>query len=140
MWTPWRVAVVTGAAAGLASALAQLDLGVLRVLTGSALAAGIICLVTRFGLWLSKRPNLALVSALGVASASAVIAFLFSLPIETHAELVDSPAVLEDQAYSMRSAYLISLVALVLPGLIAFVVGRAFGVPPNTSLERTRER
>jgi hypothetical protein len=139
MWTPWKVAVMTGAVAGLASALAQLDLGVLLVLSGSALVASLICLVTWLGLWISKRPNVALVPALGIACASAVIAFFLSWPVETHAELIDSSVVREDQAYPMRSAYLISLAALVLPALIAFVVGRAFGVPPNTSFERTRE-
>jgi hypothetical protein len=140
MWVPWQVAAMTGAAAGVASALSQLDLGALLVLTGSTLVAGFICLITWFGLWISKRPNLALVPALSLASASAIIAFLFSMPIETHAELVDSPAVMEDHVYSMRSGYMISLVGLLLPGLIALVIGRTFGVPPNTSLERTRER
>jgi hypothetical protein len=140
MLAPWKVAVITAVAVGIASALAQLDSGGLLVATGCSLVAGLTCLVTWFGLWISTRPNLALVPALGVVSASAIIAFLVSLPIKTHAELVDFPAIAGKQAYTMRSAYLVSLVGLGLPGLIAFVIGRAFGAPPDTSFERTRAK
>ncbi len=139
MWAPWKVAVVTGAAAGCASALAQLDVGVLLILSGAPMVAGLMCLVTWFGLWISKRPHLSHVPALSVVCASTVAAFVLALPIETHAELVDLPGTQGDRPYSMPSAYVVSAVAVVLPALIAFVVGRAFGVPPNTSLERTRE-
>jgi hypothetical protein len=55
-------------------------------------------------------------------------------------ELVDLPATKGHRPYSMPSAYVVSAVAVVLPAIIAFVAGRAFGVPPNTSLERTRDR
>ena len=140
MWTPWRLGLISGAAAGSATVLPQWDIDVLYVLTTAALTAVLVCLVTWFGLWVSKRPRLPLVPALGVADAIAVIAFLSALPIETHAELVDLPAALEDNKISMSSAYLVSSAVLVLPALIAFVAGRVFGVPPNTSLERTRER
>jgi hypothetical protein len=80
------------------------------------------------------------IPALGVAVANAVIAFFSAFPIETHAELIDMPASLEDGAIPMRSGYLVGLAALVAPALIAFIIGRMYGVPPNTSLERTRER
>jgi len=139
MWAPWKVAVMTGAAAGCASALAQLDVGVLLILSGAPMVAGLMCLVTWFGLWISRRPNLSLVPALSVACASAVAAFFLALPIETHADLGDLPATQRDHPYSMPSAYVVSAIAVVLPALIAFVVGRAFGVPPNNSLERTRD-
>jgi len=139
MWTPWQVAAMTGFVAGCASALPQLDLAGFLVLTGAALVAAIVCFVTWFGLWISKRPRVSFAAAVGIASASAVIVFLSSLPIETHAELIESPAVLEDQVISVPGAHVIGLAALVLPALIAFVIGRVFGVPPNTSLERTRE-
>ncbi len=118
---------MTGAATGFASALPQWELDWLLLLTSSVLIAGIVCLLTRFGLWISKRPNLPLLSALSVAGVSAVIAFFLGLPIETHAELVDLPAVLEEQVFQMPSAYLFSVIALVVPALIAFIMGRAFG-------------
>jgi hypothetical protein len=140
MWAPWKVALVTGTMAGCASALAQLDVGLLRILSGAPMVAGLMSLLTWFGLWISKRPNLSLVPALSVACASAVAAFFLSLPIETHVELVDLPATKGHRPYSMPSAYVVSAVAVVLPAIIAFVAGRAFGVPPNTSLERTRDR
>lgn len=139
MLAPWKLAVMTGVGVGIACALAQRDLGALHAISGSALVAGVISLITWFGLWVSRRPSLTFIPALGVACASAAIAFVFSLPIETHAVLVDAPAVSADRPFSMRDAHLISLVVLVLPGLIAFAVARAFGVPPNTALERTRE-
>jgi hypothetical protein len=123
MWAPWQVSVVTGGTAGFASALPQLHLGAHHAISGGALVAGIICLVTWFGLWLSRRPKLAFFPALGVASASAIIALLASLPIETHAEVVDSPGALGNRVHSMRDAYLIGVYALALPALIAFVAG-----------------
>ena len=139
MWTPWRLALISGAAAGCATALPQLGLDMVYVSTTAVLTAVLVCFLTRFGLWVSKRPRLPVVPALAVTAATAVTAFLSVVPIETHAEVVDSTAALQDRKIAMLSAHLVRLTVLVLPALIAFVVGRLFGVPPNTSPERTRE-
>jgi predicted membrane-bound dolichyl-phosphate-mannose-protein mannosyltransferase len=139
MWAPWHVALISGAAAGCATALPQTNSDALYVLTTAALVAVLVCLFTGLGLWLSRRPRLPAVPALGVAAATAVIAYLSAVPMQTHAEVVDMPAV-QTAPISMTSAYLVGLAVLVLPAIIAFVTGRVFGVPPNTSLERTRDR
>ena len=140
MWSPWRVSLITGLAAGCGSALPQWDLDPLLILTATISVAVAVCLLVRLGLWLSKRPSLPLVPALALAVVALIIAMLSSLPIETHAKLVDSPAVLTDQAISMRSAYLLGLGGFALPAIAAFFIGRLFGLPPNTSLERSRDR
>jgi hypothetical protein len=113
-------------------------LDVLHVLTTAVLVAVLVCLFTQLGLWVSRRPRLPLVPALGVAAATAVIAFLAAVPIQTHAEVVNSPVVRGDSPIAMPSAYLVGLAVLVLPAVIALGAGRAFGVPPNKSFERTR--
>jgi len=138
MWAPWRTALLSGLGAGFASALPQWELGALLVLTSVVLIAVMVSIFIWLGLLVSRRPNLPLVPAIGVAAAAAAIALLSSLPMETHAEFVTSPAVMVDGKFSMPSAYLISLTAFVLPALVAFIVGRVRGVPPNKSLERTR--
>jgi hypothetical protein len=139
MLAPWHVAVISGAAAGCATALPQRNLDVLYVFTTAALIAALVCLVTLLGLWLSRRPRLPLVPALSVAASAAVVAYLAAVPIQTHAEVVNSPVVRGDNPIAMPSAYLVSLAILVLPAAFALVAGRAFGVPPNKSFERTRE-
>ena len=103
MWTPWRLALIAGTAAGAATALAQRNWDLIS-LTTAVVDAGLVCLLTRLGLWASKHPMLPVTPALGVAVANAVIAFLAALPIETHAELMDMPASLEHGAIPMDSA------------------------------------
>ena len=140
MWSPWRVSLITGAAAGCGSALPQLDLDPLLILTVSVTIAIAVCLLARFGLWLSSRPSLPLVPALALAGAAVLVAVLSSLPIETHAKFVDSVVVLKGQAISVPSAFLIGFAIFVLPTVAAFVIGCLFGVPRSTSFKRTRER
>ena len=140
MWSPWRVSIITGSAAGCASGVPQLGVDPFLVLTAAIAVSVAVCLLARFGLLLSKRPFLPLLPALSLTGVAALVAFLSSLPIETQAMLVDSPAVLEDQAISMPSAYLIGAGAFALPVVAAFIIGRLFGAPPNNSLERTRDR
>jgi hypothetical protein len=139
MWSHWRIAFLSGAAAGCASTLPMWSLEALYVVASAALIAVVVCLATWLGLWVSRRPDLPVLPALCVAGISAVTALLASLPSDTHAEIIASPAVMHDQRISMPSAYLVSLATLVLPAVAAFIAGRVFGVPPNTSLERTRE-
>ena len=138
MWAPWQLSIIAGVTAGCATALAHRGVDIVS-LTTDLLVAVLISLLTRLGLWACKRPRLPVVPALGVAGANALIAFLAALPIETHAELMDMPAT-SDGANISTAAYLIGIAALVAPAVIAFVIGRVYGVPPNTSFERTRER
>jgi hypothetical protein len=140
MWAPWRTALLSGLGASFASVLPQWELGVHLVLTSVVLIAAMISIVIWLALLASRRPNLPLVPAFGVAAAAAFIALISSLPMETHAVLVASPAALIGGKVSMPSVYLISLTAFALPALVAFIVGRVRGVPPYKSLERTRER
>ena len=137
MWAPWQLSLAAGSAAGCATALANRSVDIVSLLTALGVAV-LVGLLVRLGLWASKRPRLPAVPALGVAGASALVAFLAGLPIATHAELMDMPATLES-ATIPTDAYLVGIAALVAPAVIAFIIGRMYGVPPNTSFERTRE-
>jgi hypothetical protein len=139
MWAPLRTALLSGLGAGFASVLPQWERGAHLVLTSVVLIAAMVSIVIWLALLASRRPHLPLIPAFCVAAAAAVIALISSLPIETHAELIASPAALIGGKVSVPSAYLISLTAFALPAMVAFVVGRVRGVPPNKSLERTRE-
>jgi hypothetical protein len=139
MWKPWRVSLLSAAIAGGASLLlARGEDTTFRLALAGILALQLF-LLTLTGLWLSRRPVLPTVAAMVLVILIACIGFLESLPIKTHAVLMDMPSTASRLELTAWANWLgISL--LILPAVVAFAAGLAVGAPPEKSMERNRER
>jgi hypothetical protein len=112
---------------------------VVALVIGSAMA-----LVIRSGLHLAGRRHVSRLSAVAIPVISIlVVGFLGTMPVETHAVLLDVGSAHVDQPRVPGSFWVALVVAVIAPGAVAFAIGRfshAGQLPPNKSLERTRER
>ena len=140
MWSAWRTSLLAGIAAGCAAVWPLMGTDVLYLSTMTGLIFVYVCLATRLGLWLSRRSRLTPKAALLVLACAALAMFVAAQPIETHAVLSNLPHQSTAQTDAWSWIRLLGIIALAAPVIISFAVGRVVGVPPNTSLERTRER
>jgi len=140
MWTALRTSLLAGAASGCVAIWPLLGTDVLYLSAMIGLIFVYVCLATRLGLWLSRRPMLTPKPALLVLAGAAMAAYLAVQPIETHAVLSNMPDTFNTHGESWSWIGWLGIIVLVGPALASFAVGRVAGMPPNTSLERTRER
>ena len=142
MWAPWRVALVTGIVAGIASLVPPHSPDALYVTLSTAAIAIQVFLATWLGAWASRRPYLPQKVALVFVAGVAGLVLLVSIPAETHAAVVnltDAEDPVGSQKVWLLRAYLLAAAILGVPVVTSFALCRAFGSPPNTSLERTHE-
>jgi len=99
----------------------------------------VVALLTGLGLRLSRRSLLPSKAAFLLVVAVAIIEFLATQPVVTHAVLANLPAPSSRPRDRMMWIYFFGIATVVAPAFMAFAVARIAGVPPNKSLERTRE-
>ena len=143
MWAPWRVALVAGIVAGIVSLVPPLSPDALYVTLSTAAISIQVFFATWLGAWASRRSLLPKRIALVFVAGVAALVLLVSVPIETYSvvvNLTDAEGPVGSQKVWILRAYLLAAAVLVVPALASFTLCRACGSPPNTSLERTRER
>jgi membrane protease YdiL (CAAX protease family) len=112
---------------------------------GMASAVGIaMTIAVRSGLHLASCRDLSLRFVLIIPAVSLpMLGVLATWPVESHAIKLDLPSGQTSPIGPPFTFWLFIVVAILIPFLVSYVAGRlARGVqgPPNTSLERTRER
>jgi hypothetical protein len=139
MYSAWSAALINGIALAVAVAIGivlQLarssapDPLPVDAIVGSfvvtALVAGILVVLTvRGGLLLARCRKLPLRSALFIAAVNVVVlAFLGTAPVETYAIKLDMPTPQASHVEVPLLFWLLILAAILLPALVAYVVGR----------------
>jgi hypothetical protein len=158
MYSAWSTSWIAGIAAAVATAVGI----AVEISTSSApkvppvwvmaaaslvvisLAGFVVALVGRGGLLIANCRHLALQSAISIPTIVLLaIGVLVTRPFESHAVLLDMKSG-QSSSYTPPFAFWIATLGTILiPGVVSYVVGllsRGGQVPPNKSLERTRDK